>query len=154
MLDLPPLMGMKICVNPEKLKNYSNRSQMSGSGRIVDLAGLSEEFFRSLKERLKKHPKDISAYTKVLFESGVKEKVYYTDMLLLDEPCTDILMFFVDDYGYVEAETKEGKRRLENLIINQGKSTRKQIYDKEWRIAHLCGCGESDEAKDYIERNM
>ena len=52
MLDLPPLVGMKICVNPESYKNYDYRDFIKGSGRIVELAGLSKSFFQGFKKRI------------------------------------------------------------------------------------------------------
>lgn len=154
MLDLPPLVGMKVCVNPERYKKYTYKELIKGSGRIVDLAGLDRNFFQRLKKRLE-CGETPSAYVRVLFDNGQKLEIYYRDMLLLDEPCTDLEVVKIRGYDEFTIATEENKKYADKLVIEKGKELISQRrYDKEWRLENLYGCGDNDEAKDYIERNI
>lgn len=143
MKNLPPLVGMKVRINPENRSYYECHMKLVGNdvGYIVDECGLSDGTLNKWKTAMdngKTNPYN-EYHVKVMFENGKTIIIDYRYMALIDEPCVDVKYYATTKGSCYVVEGKENKE-FEDIIISKGADiTRIEIFDDAWREGILNG---------------
>ena len=153
MKSLPPLVGMKVCINPEKpnYNKYRKPTNNATVGYIANQCGLSKDLLKKWQANLRGGLENLYStyYVSVMFENGKRCNINYGDLILIDEPCVDVMMYGFES-GTVYVAGGLGKELLEEKLINNGERVcSSEIFDKKWRLERLEDTTDVDE---YISR--
>lgn len=151
MKNLPPLVGMRVCLNPESKYYNAILENVSGetTGFIVDMCGIG---YGATREWSMNCEKNKNLDVTVLFDNGARCNVRYETMMLIDEKCANVILYtFTEDYGNFYTINGKGKSIIEDLLINKGYTMlEKSVYDNKWRL-YMLGSITSEFVDDFIK---